>query len=112
MGDYGKVWRGRLRSVLGGKRQVRRGHRLTLRHARNQSVTAHTQQEASMRFRTLTMAAALMMVSVAAFAQCPPGQTLVGGACQVVGGAVGAAGTVAGGAVNAAGNVAGSAVGA
>ena len=65
-----------------------------------------------MRFRTLTMAAALMMVSTAAFAQCPPGQTLVGGACRVVGGAVGAAGTVAGGAVNAAGNVAGSAVGA
>jgi len=73
--------------------------------------------------RTLTMAAALMtIIASPAFAQyatspapapastCPPGQTLVGGVCSIVGGAVGAAGAVAGGALGAAGAITGGAV--
>ncbi len=50
---------------------------------------------------------------------CPPGYTLVGGTCRVVGaagaiagGAVGAAGAIAGGALNATGNIVGGTVGA
>ena len=38
---------------------------------------------------------------------CPPGYTLVGGVCQIVGGTVGAAGNVAGSAVGAAGSIVG-----
>jgi hypothetical protein len=68
-----------------------------------------------MGLRTLTIAGALIMTAGAAFAQappggCPPGYTLVGGVCQIVGGAVGAAGAVAGDAVNTAGAVATGAV--
>ncbi len=60
--------------------------------------------------RTLTMAAALTFASAAAFAQCPPGQSLVGGVCSVVSGTVGAAGAVVGGALGAAGAITGGAV--
>lgn len=65
--------------------------------------------------RILAIAAVLAAgASGAAIAQgynsCPPGYTLIGGACQVTSGAVGAAGAIAGGAVGAAGAIAGGAL--
>ena len=57
------------------------------------------------KLRTLTIATALATATLStAFAQgpgpgCPPGQNLIDGICQVVGGVVGGVGSIVGGAV-------------